>query len=133
MVGIVALALAVFVAAYAIKTYEAWWTIGLVLFGVIILAVERSSLRRGDAVRAAAGLIGSIVLAAAGFWMVVLGMFGRGRPCDECFDNGLLFLPGLGTIVVAIALAAVCLLRVARAFGAPGGGEPPELATRGKG
>lgn len=133
MIGIVALGVAAFVAAYAITTYEAWWTIGLVLFGVIILAVERSSLRRGAAVRAAAGLIGSIVLAAAGFWMVVLGMFGRGRPCDGCFDNGVLFLPGLGILVVAIALGAVCLLRVARAFGPSDVGGPPDLARRGEG
>jgi hypothetical protein len=116
MIGIVALAVAAFVAAFAISTYEAWWTIGLVAFGLIVLGVERSSLRRRDAVRTAGGLIGSIVLAAAGFGMVVLGMFGRARPCDACFDNGILFLPGIATLVVAVALAVVCLRSVAHAY-----------------
>lgn len=117
MLGIVALAVAAFVAAFAISTYEAWWTIALVVFGVIVLAVERSSLPRRDAVRTAMGLIGSIVLGAAGFWMLLLSQFGNARPCDACFDNGILFLPGIGALVVAIAVAMVCLRSVARGFG----------------
>lgn len=113
----VALAVAAFVAAFAISTYEAWWTIALVVFGVISLGVERSSLRRKDAVRTAGGLIGSIVLGAAGGWMLLLSQFSNARPCDDCFDNGVLFLPGLGVLVVAIAVAAVSMQSVARAFG----------------
>jgi hypothetical protein len=116
MLGIVALAVAAFVAAFAISTYEAWWTIALVVGGVILLAVERSSLRRTDGVRTATGLIGSIVLGMAGGWMMLLGTFGSARPCDACFDNRVLLLPGLGTVVVAIVIAAVCLRSLVHAF-----------------
>lgn len=118
MIGIVALAVAAFVAAFAISTYEAWWTIVLVVFGVIILGIERSSLRPREAVWTAVGLIGSIVLGAAGGWMLLLSVFGNARPCDACFDNTVLFLPGLGVLVFAIALAMVSLRSVARGFAA---------------
>jgi hypothetical protein len=121
MIGILALATGAFIAAFAISTYEAWWTIAFVVFGVITLAVERSSLARKDAARTAIGLVSSIGLGAAGAWMLLLSLFGKARPCDNCFDNGILFLPGLGTLVVAIALAVVCLRSVARGFDAPAG------------
>jgi hypothetical protein len=62
MIGMVALAAAVFVAAFAITTYEAWWTIVLVVFGVIVLAAERSPVRGRAAALAAVGLVGAIVL-----------------------------------------------------------------------
>jgi hypothetical protein len=119
MFGIVALAVAAFVAAFAISTYEAWWTIALVVFGVIVLGMERSSRRPKDAVLTTSGLIGSIVLGAAGGWMIVVGIFGNPRPCDACFDNRVLLLPGLGALVLAIVIAAVCIRSVARAFGPP--------------
>jgi hypothetical protein len=116
MIEIVALAVAVFVAAFAISTYEAWWTIGLVVIGVVVLGVDRSSLRRRDALLTVFGFIGSLVLAAAGLWMVVLGLFGNARPCDACFDNSVLFLPGLAVLVASIAIALVGLRSIARAF-----------------
>jgi hypothetical protein len=123
MIGILALAVAVFVAAFAISTYEAWWTIALVVFGVIFLGIERSSLARKDAMRTAVGLIGSIILGAAGAWMVLLSQFSNARPCDACFDNGVLFLPGIGALIVAIAVGSVCLLSIARAFAPIAGAE----------
>lgn len=114
MIGIVALAVAVFVAAFAISTYEAWWTIAFVVFAVIVLGIERSSLGRREGMRTAAGLLGSIVLGAAGGWMLLLAVFGKARPCDDCFDNGVLLLPGIAALVVAIVVAAVCLRSLAR-------------------
>ena len=130
MIGIIALAAAVLVAAFAISTYEAWWTIALVVFGVVILGVERSSLGWREAVRTALGLIGSIILGAAGGWMLLLSQFGKARPCDDCFDNGVLFVPGIAALVVAIALGAACLRSVARSFapvaGAESGRDTPE-------
>ena len=121
MIGMVALAAGAFIAAFAISTYEAWWTIALIVVGVIILAVERSSLARKEAARAAIGLIASAVFGAAGAWMLLLSQFGKARPCDDCFDNGILFLPGLGTLMVAIGLAVACLRSLARGFdGTPG-------------
>jgi hypothetical protein len=131
MLGIFALAVGVFVAAFAISTDEAWWTIAFVVFGVIILGIERSSLGRGDAVRAAIGLIGSIILGAAGLWMLLLSQLGSARPCDACFDNGILFLPGLGAAVVAFVVAAASLRSVARAFGpSAGAASAGDIAAR---
>jgi hypothetical protein len=118
MVGIFALAVGAFVATFAISTYEAWWTIAFVVFGVIVLGIERSSLGRRDGVRAAIGLIGSIILGAAGVWMVLLSQF-VARPCHNCFDNGILLVPGLGAVIVAIAIVVVSLRSVARGFGRP--------------
>jgi hypothetical protein len=130
MIGILALAVTVFVAAFAISTYEAWWTIALVVFGVIFLGIERSSLRRKDAVQTAVGLITSAILGAAGAWMVLLSQFRNARPCDACVDNGVLFLPGVGALIVAIVVGAVCLRTVASAFvpiaGATSAGDIPE-------
>jgi|GEM_PF-4647472 uncharacterized membrane protein YraQ (UPF0718 family) len=118
MIGVIALAAAVFVAAFAITTSEAWWTIALVVFGVIVLAVERSTLPRRAALMTAAGLIGSIVLGAAGGWMVLLSQFSGARPCDSsCFDNGVLLVPGLVALVASIVLGLAGLRTVARAFG----------------
>jgi hypothetical protein len=129
VIGTFALAIGAFIAAFAISTYEAWWTIALVVFGVIILTVERSSLARKDAARAAIGLVGSIVLGAAGAWMLLLSQFGKARPCDNCFDNGILFLPGLGTLVVAIALGVACLRSVARGFDATPGADSSRVTS----
>lgn len=116
MIGIVALATAVFIAAIAVSTFEAWWAIALVAVGVIVLAVERSALRRKDAIPAAVGLIGSIFLGAAGAWILLLSQFGRARPCDACFDNGVLLLPGLVIFIVVIVIATVCLREIVRGF-----------------
>ncbi len=118
MIGIVALAAAVFVAAFAITTYEAWSTIALVVFGVIVLAIDRSSLPRKAAVLTAIGLIGSIVLASAGGWMVLLGIYSGAAPCEDvCFDNRVLLLPGFVILIVAIVLAVISARSLVGAFG----------------
>src|SRR5258708_18462086 len=118
MIGIVALAAAVFVAAFAITTYEAWWTIVLVVFGVIVLAIERSSLPRKAAVLTAIGLIGSIVLAGAGGWMVLLGVYPGTAACkDVCVDNRVLLGPGFLILIVAIVLAVISARSLTGAFG----------------
>jgi len=116
LIGIVALAGTTLVAAFAIATYEAWWTIGLVIMGVALLAVDRSGLRCTSAARVAVGLIGALVLGVTGLWMVLLGVFGKARPCDDCFDNGVLFVLGLIVVVVAIVVAALSIRWVLRAF-----------------
>jgi hypothetical protein len=117
MVGIVVLAVAALIAAFAISTYEAWWTIVLVLFGVIVLAVERSALRGKSRILVSFGLIGSIVVAGAGGWMILLGLFPAATPCDtSCFDNGILLLPGLATVVLALVVGSMSLRAVARGF-----------------
>jgi hypothetical protein len=117
MVGIVVLAAAALISAYAISTYEAWWTVVLVVFGVITRAVERSALRGRSRVLVALGLIGSIVVAGAGGWMVLLGVFPAARPCDTaCFDNSILLLPGLVTVMFALVVGAMSLRTLARGF-----------------
>jgi hypothetical protein len=126
MVGVVALALGVFVAAFAISTYEAWWTIVFVALGVAVLAIERSTLRRRDALVTGVGVAGSTVLGAAGFWMVVLGIFGTARPCDACFDNGVLLLPGLVALGLAGIVAVFSVRSIARAFRS----RPEDIARR---
>jgi uncharacterized membrane-anchored protein len=113
---------AVLVAAFAISTYEAWWTIALIVFGVIMLGIERSSLARREAIRTALGLIGSIILGAAGGWMLLLSQF-RARPCDACFDNGVLLLPGIAALILAIAVGAICMRSIARGFAPVAGAE----------
>jgi hypothetical protein len=117
MVGIVVLFAATLIAAFAISTYEAWWTIVLVAFGVTVCAVERSTLRGRSRVLVALGLIGSIVVAGAGGWLVLLGVFPAARPCDTtCFDNSILLLPGFVTVVLALVVGAMSLRAVAKGF-----------------
>jgi len=116
MIGIVVLAATALVAAFAISTYAAWWTIWLVVFGAIVLAAERSSLPRKAAILTAGGLSGSIVLAAAGAWFVLLGAYSGARPCDECSDNRILWLPGLALVIVAIVIGILCGRSLAGGF-----------------
>jgi hypothetical protein len=116
MFGVVALAVGALIAAFAISTYQPWWSILFVALGVIVLAIERSTLRGKDAVLTSTALAGSLVLGAAGSWMVLLGMFGAARPCDACFDNRVLLLPGLGVVALAVIVASVSIRSVARAF-----------------
>ena len=49
--------------------------------------------------------------------MILLGMYPAAAPCDSsCFDNRVLLLPGLGTVLVALVIGAINLRVVARAF-----------------
>ena len=105
------------VAAVLIWPFEAWAAIPLVGLAVAVIVSGRWPVDHGGVIRAAVGIGLSLALGAAGAFMVLLSLYGPARPCDACTDNVILLMPGIGTLIVAIVLLAICARSISRLLG----------------
>jgi hypothetical protein len=115
ILSLIVIGMGVFIAAYGIGRYEAWWTIALAI-GAFALAVAAG--RRGSVGSVVIGVAisAAIALGMLGAFLVFMGLHPGGAAClpDQCRDQGPgLLVAGLGALIIA-TVAVVLTVRYAR-------------------
>lgn len=105
----IALAVVLALTTLLIWRFEWWPAIPIGVLTVIVLIATRWRLEQGRVRWAVLGVGAALVIGLAGFWFGLLGISRGARPCDNCADNSALPWPGLGLLVVGVALFLVSL------------------------
>jgi len=77
-----ALAGSVAVAAISMLTYEAWWALSSISFGIVVFGLERRGLSLAAAFALAAVVAASLLSVGMGLWLIVISQSGIAHPCD---------------------------------------------------
>ena len=112
-----ALLLAVSVAATAIVAYQAWWTLGFVVFAVAIALLARRRVRWREVIKIALAIGGSVALSALGLSLVSVSAFADAIACtpDPCPSVGrALLVAGTAALIAAAFGLTACVWYIRR-------------------
>jgi hypothetical protein len=112
-VAALVLAASVAVAAFAMLTYEAWWALAAIPFGLVLVGLERQGLSLAAAFAMAAVIAGSLLAIGMGLLLILLSQAVMSAACDPnatCTSgSGGLIYAGfalLGSGIVGLILSA---------------------------
>jgi hypothetical protein len=81
-VAALVLAASVAVATFALLTYEAWWALAAIPFGLVLVGLERQCLSLAAAFAMAAVIAGSLLAIGMGLLLILLSQAVMSAACD---------------------------------------------------
>jgi hypothetical protein len=101
------------VAVFALLTYEAWWALSAIPFGIVLVGLERGGLSLPGAFAMAAVIAGSILAIGMGLFLILISQSAMSAACDPgttCTSGSWGLIYGgfalLGSGIVGLVLSA---------------------------